>query len=110
MSAEDMAEYKEMKADEEIHIQRVLKEIDEYDVYENFNGVNVVDTDYDNFMITYSCFEFKDEDDYLPINEQNHKYIMKMSENTKFIDFQKNLRDNKKADVEIMRAIDPESF
>ena len=69
MSNKDMEEYKEMKAMEKIEIQTVLAEIDALDIYANFNGVNVIETDYDNFMIVYNCFEFKDENDHVPTNE-----------------------------------------
>ena len=69
MTNEDKEGYKEMKAMEQFDIQMILDEIDALDIYANFNGVNVIDTDYDSFMIIYRCFEYKDEEEHLPSSE-----------------------------------------
>ena len=62
MTEEDMDDYKEQKDMEEKHKKEIFRQIDSSDPYENFNGVNVIDTDYENYLIMYSCFQFDDDE------------------------------------------------
>lgn len=94
MSDEDMADYKTQKDMEEREKQKIIDLIDSFDPYENFNGVNVIDTDYENYLIMYSCFQFDDEESGFktPESSQTRDYIKKMSGIERFIEFQGLLR------------------
>jgi hypothetical protein len=58
-----------------------------------YPGHNVIDTDYDNFMIMQWCLDYEEKNkkkEYVmpePKNEQVRQYISKMSENREFLEF-----------------------
>lgn len=53
-------------------MQKALDRIDNESPYEEFGGVHVIDTDYDNFMMLYSCHQFEagmDDDDWSHVTQ-----------------------------------------
>lgn len=55
MTDADMRDYQKEVDSVNIARQRAIERMDTGSPYDDMGGVNVIDTDYDNFLILYSC-------------------------------------------------------
>ena len=62
MTDADMRDYQKEVDSVNIARQRAIERMDTGSPYDDMGGVNVIDTDYDNFLILYSCHQFEDEE------------------------------------------------
>jgi hypothetical protein len=60
LTAEAIKEHRDQVAHLKKSKEEIMKALDEYDPYEH-GGMHLLDTDYDNYMISYHCRETVNE-------------------------------------------------